>query len=130
MVLLTILDHFTRREESQSRVIGSLLGVVGDNGDIEIRNCFAVPHTEENDNVLLDIPYHQNMLELYHKVNPKELIVGWYSTGVAVSQLSVIVHKFFDFELEKQGKEISKAVHLLVDTSLKTGKLSIKAYSG
>ena len=103
---------------------------MGDNGDIEIRNCFAVPHTEENDNVLLDIPYHQNMLELYHKVNPKELIVGWYSTGVAVSQLSVIVHKFFDFELEKQGKEISKAVHLLVDTSLKTGKLNIKAYSG
>lgn len=80
VVMLTILDHYTRREEKQNRVLGSLLGVVGETGEIEVRNCFAVPHQEENDDVEFDIAYHQSMLDLYHKANPKELIIGWLDT--------------------------------------------------
>jgi len=47
-----------------------------------------------------------------------------------VSQLSVVVQQFFDNEVEKQGKDVSKAIHLLVDTSLKSGRLDMKAYTG
>lgn len=53
-----------------------------------------------------------------------------YATGSAVGQLSVVVQQFFDNEVEKQGKDITKAIHLLVDTSLKGGKLDIKAFAG
>jgi hypothetical protein len=45
VVIFTILDHYVRRQESQERVIGTLLGVETD-GVIEIRNCFPVPHSE------------------------------------------------------------------------------------
>lgn len=40
-----ILDHYMRRNEGQSRVIGTLLGtIVGQT--IEVTNCFPVPHNE------------------------------------------------------------------------------------
>jgi len=45
VVLFTICDAYIRRNEGQARVIGTLLGKVGD-GIIDIRNCYAVPHTE------------------------------------------------------------------------------------
>ncbi len=47
VVIFSILDHFVRRnDESQQRVIGSLLGTNID-GVVEITNCFPVPHTED-----------------------------------------------------------------------------------
>eukprot|EP00887_Chlorella_sp_A99_P002571 scaffold6.g2571.t1 len=48
VVLFTICDAFIRRAEGQERVIGTLLGTVGD-GVVEIKNCYAVPHSESND---------------------------------------------------------------------------------
>jgi translation initiation factor 3 subunit F len=47
VVLFTICDAYIRRNEGQARVIGTLLGKVGD-GIIDIRNCYAVPHTESD----------------------------------------------------------------------------------
>lgn len=45
MVVFAILDHYMRRTEGQERVIGTLLGANND-GQLEITNCFPVPHTE------------------------------------------------------------------------------------
>lgn len=50
VVLFTICDAFIRRNEDQDRVIGTLLGTVAD-GTIDIRSCYAVPHSESNDQV-------------------------------------------------------------------------------
>lgn len=50
VVLFSIIDHFTRRNEGQERVIGTLLGTVRD-GEIEVRNCFPVPHNETEEQV-------------------------------------------------------------------------------
>lgn len=51
-VLLSVIDHYTRRQEDQDRVIGTLLGVRGEDGNhIEVRNCFPVPHSEMEDQV-------------------------------------------------------------------------------
>ena len=50
VVLFSILDHALRRNANQKRVIGTMLGVRSDDGtEIEIRNCFAVPHNESSD---------------------------------------------------------------------------------
>lgn len=57
VVLFSILDHALRRNANQKRVIGTMLGVRSDDGtEIEIRNCFAVPHNESNEQVLSLIP--------------------------------------------------------------------------
>lgn len=50
MVLFTIADAFIRRNDGQERVIGTLLGSVSD-GVLEVKNCYAVPHSESNDQV-------------------------------------------------------------------------------
>ena len=49
-----------------------------DKGAVEVTNCFAVPHNESEDEVAADLEYARNMFELHKKVNPSEVIVGWY----------------------------------------------------
>jgi len=55
-VVLAILDHYVRRNEDQDRVIGTLLGVLNEAGEIEVRNSFPVPHNEKDGTVRL-APY-------------------------------------------------------------------------
>ena len=74
--LFSILDHYLRRTDAQDRVIGTLLGIHTDN-EVEVRSSFAVLHSETDEQVAVDTDYHQTMYELHHKVNPKEVIVGW-----------------------------------------------------
>lgn len=77
--LFTILDHYLRRKDAQERVIGTLLGVRTDEngGTVEVRTAFAVLHSETDEQVAVDMEYHQTLFELHRKVNPKEVIVGW-----------------------------------------------------
>lgn len=76
VALFSILDHYLRRTDAQERVIGTLLGTRTDT-EIEVHNCFAVLHSETSEQVAVDMEYHRTMYELHHKVNPKEVIVGW-----------------------------------------------------
>jgi len=121
VVIFNILDHYIRRNEDH-RVIGTLVGFINE-GVVEIKNCFPVPHTE-GDQVGVDMEFHHNMLELHHKVSPKEVIVGWYATGADINENSVMIHDFY-------GKEMGAShspVHLTVDTNLTNYTLSVKAY--
>ena len=84
MALFSILDHYLRRKDDQDRVIGTLLGVRSTGGvggpegeTVEVRSSFAVLHSETSEQVAVDMEYHRTMYELHHKVNPKEVIVGW-----------------------------------------------------
>jgi len=121
-VIFTILDHFSRRNEGQDRVIGTLLGEEND-GVVEIKNCFPVPHNETSDQVMVDHEFHRTMYDLHRKVSTRESIVGWYSTGNAITEHSALLHEFY-------GREIVMPVHLLVDTQLnEAGKMEAKAYT-
>lgn len=122
VVIFNILDHFIRRTEGQDRVIGTLLGVNVE-GTIEIRNCFPVPHTE-GEQVAVDMQFHRNMCELHQKTAPKEVIVGWYTTGLDITENSVVIHDFYSKESS------TNAVHLLIDTALTNDTLGIRAYTG
>ncbi|CAL9202101.1 unnamed protein product [Musa hybrid cultivar] len=68
------------------------------------------------------------------KVNPKEVTVGWFSTGFGVSGGSALIHDFYVKELKEAVKEfkdtqnILPPIHLTVDTGLRNGQASIKAY--
>ena len=79
VALFSILDHYLRRKDDQERVIGTLLGVrsTTDSSEVEVRSSFAVLHSETSEQVAVDMEYHRTMYELHHKVDPKEVIVGW-----------------------------------------------------
>jgi translation initiation factor 3 subunit F len=77
VALFSILDHYLRRNDNQQRVIGTLLGTRTDS-EIDVRSSFAVLHSETDEQVAVDMEYHQAMYELHHRTNPKEIIVGWY----------------------------------------------------
>jgi translation initiation factor 3 subunit F len=60
-------------------VIGTLLGTRSQEGGaiVDVRTAFAVLHSETDEMVAVDRDYHQTMVDLYHKVNSREVIVGW-----------------------------------------------------
>ncbi|GKV28327.1 hypothetical protein SLEP1_g37398 [Rubroshorea leprosula] len=121
LVLFNICDCYVRRPDQAERVIGTLLGSVLPDGTVDIRNCYAVPHNESPDLVALDIDYHHNMLVSHQKVNPKEVIVGWFSTGLGVTGASALFHDFY-------SREVPNPIHLTVDTGFTNGVGTIKAY--
>ncbi|XP_022765037.1 eukaryotic translation initiation factor 3 subunit F-like [Durio zibethinus] len=121
LVIFNIADCYVRRPDQADRVIGTLLGSVLPDGTVDIRNSYAVPHTESSEQVALDIEYHHNMLVSHQKVNPKEVIVGWYSTGLGVTGGSALIHDFY-------SREVPNPVHLTVDTGFRNGEGTIKAY--
>ena len=55
LVLFNICDAYIRRNESQIRVIGTLLGHISD-GVVYVQNGYAVPHNESNDQVMIEDP--------------------------------------------------------------------------
>jgi len=120
VVMFTIVDSYERRNEDARRVIGTLLGS-HDKGAVEITNAFAVPHNESEDEVAADLEYARNMFELHKKVNPSEVIVGWYSTGPEVSEHSLLIHEYY-------SREAKNPIHLTVDTTLKNTKMAVKAF--
>ncbi|XP_008233727.1 PREDICTED: eukaryotic translation initiation factor 3 subunit F [Prunus mume] len=121
LVIFNICDCYVRRPDQAERVIGTLLGSILPDGTVDIRNSYAVPHNESADQVALDIDYHHNMLISQQKVNPKEVIVGWYSTGFGVTGGSALIHEFY-------SREAPNPVHLTVDTGFRNGEGTIKAY--
>lgn len=140
LVLLSVLDHHTRRPEGAGRVIGTLLGSkVG--GSVEITNCFAVPHAERGDEVAIGKDFNRQMLALHLRANRKERVVGWYATALpdertdgddngaspnfkCVADTSSLIHEFYAGECEEHDP-----VHVVLDTSLANGDcVALKAY--
>ena len=85
------MDRYLRRSESLERVIGTLVGTRTET-TIEVRNCFAVSHNETAEQVAVDMDYHHTMFELHQRVNPKDIIVGWY-----VGLLVLSIDGYFSF---------------------------------
>lgn len=109
VVYFSILDHFLRRNEGQDRVIGTLLGTIT-GLNVEVTSCFPVPHNETDEQVAVDMDYQRTMYNLHQRVNPKEVIIGWYATGNEITEHSVLIHEFYSSETENP-------IHLCVDTA-------------
>ena len=127
--VFSILDHAVRRDirDTQStRVIGALLGVRSEDGmEVEVRNCFAIPHTENEDQVEVDVEYQKNMLALQLKASPREVLLGWYTTSLELNSFSALIQNFF--ASPETGTFPHPAVHLTVSTE--AGKeIEAKAY--
>ena len=115
VVILNILDHFSRRSTDQNRVIGALLGEYKE-GFIEIKNCFPVRHTETVDEVSVDIDFYKTMFDLHHRVYPNDAVIGWYGTGSHVTEDDLIIHDVFHKNVK------SNPVFVLVGTDVVNAK--------
>ncbi|CAH0053126.1 unnamed protein product [Clonostachys solani] len=117
--VLSILDHAVRRDARDpaqpSRVIGALVGVRSEDGtEVEVRSCFAIPHTEEEDQVEVDVEYQKNMLALTLKANPRESLLGWYTTSLELNNFSALIQNFFGSP--DTGTFPHPAIHLTMST--------------
>ncbi|KAF1814496.1 eukaryotic translation initiation factor 3 subunit F [Eremomyces bilateralis CBS 781.70] len=114
--LFSILDHTLRRHPEQERVIGTLLGVRSEDGtEVEIRNCYAVPHTETQEQVEVDMDYQKQMQALHLRANPREVLIGWYATSSKLDTFSALIQNFYG--QQGDGTYPHPAVHLTVSTN-------------
>ena len=120
VVLLQIADSYERRSQDNHRVIGTLVGSV-DKQSVEVTNCFCIPHKEYEERVEADIVYAQDMFELNKKVAPHEQLVGWFATGSEITSHSALIHDYY-------ARETRDPIHLTLDTTLSTGRITMKAY--
>jgi len=83
-------------KDTKKRVIGTLMGEYGDNGALEVTNCFAVPFEEDKDEPeiwFFDHIYHEQMFAMMRKINSREKIIGWYSTGPRIRQNDIDINE-------------------------------------
>ncbi|KAL8239002.1 hypothetical protein R6Q59_015569 [Mikania micrantha] len=124
LVLLSVVDHYNRvSKNTRKRVIGALLGSSSE-GTVDVTDSFAVPFTEdENEPDLwsLDDTYIDYMLSMLARINEKEDIVGWYSTGPELHENDLGIHCLF--------KEfVSDSVLVIIDMQSKEFGMPTKAY--
>ena len=95
-------------------------------GVVTISTCYPVPHVEKTgDDVKIGKDFNRTMLALHQSVNPRDKVVGWYATscqGVDINDTSVLIHEYY-------GTECKLPVHLIVDTSLVSNNVTMKAFS-
>lgn len=123
VILLSVVDHYHRlAKETNRRVIGVLLGeFVGDK--IEVTNCYAVPFEEDPRDKkvwFVDHIYNETMFEMHQKINYKEVIVGWYSSGPKIRPHDIEINDVF-------RKYTNNPVFCIIDVQEKTEKLGLPA---
>eukprot|EP00127_Corallochytrium_limacisporum_P002164 Clim_evm58s108 gene=Clim_evmTU58s108 len=95
LVLLSVVDHYNRVAKNTSkRVVGVLLGARKGN-ELDVSNSFAVPFEEDEKDPsihFLDHNYLENMFNMFRKVNARERVVGWYSTGPALRKNDMLIN--------------------------------------
>jgi len=120
-ILFEILDGYERRKENSNRVVGTLLGKVH-GSEVTITSCFPVNHSDNKDNVQLDMSYARKRAELELKAKPHEAIVGWFSTGTEIVPQSTVIDEYYIMECKRP-------IHLLINTELKEGThMTIKTF--
>ncbi|KAG9510560.1 Eukaryotic translation initiation factor 3 subunit F, partial [Fragariocoptes setiger] len=119
VVLLSIIDSYERR--STPRVFGTLLGNQDKNNNVEVTNCFAVLYKEKDGQLFIDLNLARELGELHRKVNPGEVIVGWFAVGAGnADDYAFLLHEYY-------SREATNPIHLAVDPTTDKG-IDIKAY--
>lgn len=129
LVLLSAADHYHRvARGTRKRVVGVLLGTVS-RGKVDATNSFAVPFEEDNKNpavFYLDHNFLENMLAMFRKVNAKERIVGFYSTGPQIRPNDLRIHSMLTRFLPKGT--ITPPVFCIIDVRPNRKSIPTTAY--
>ncbi|KAH7288330.1 hypothetical protein KP509_31G022000 [Ceratopteris richardii] len=124
LVLLSIVDNYNRvAKETRKRVVGVLLGSVF-RGRVDVTNSYAVPFEEDDKDPsiwFLDHNYHEAMFDMFKRINAKEHVVGWYSTGPKLRENDLNIHELFrDY--------LPNPVLVIIDVQPKEIGIPTKAY--
>ena len=117
-----------RRPENQTTVVGTILGSV-DGSRIDIQTSFPVPFTlTENKEVEFDSEYATKMLNFQRKINRKESLIGFYSTGNQFDENTFLIFNYYCEQLKSQKNSgvLPKPIILMIDPTMTDNKLSIK----
>ena len=124
-VLLSVVDHFYRlAKDTNRRVVGALLGEYSED-KVDITNCYALPFEEDPKDKkvwYVDHVYSEQMFEMFQKINTKEKIVGWYSSGPKIRPHDIEINEVF-------RKYCDKPVFVIIDVQEKKEALGIPAES-
>ena len=124
-VLLSVVDHYYRlAKETNRRVIGALLGEYIE-GKVDITNCYALPFEEDPKDKkvwYVDHVYSEQMFEMFQKINTREKLVGWYSSGPKIRPHDIEINEVF-------RKYCEKPVFVIIDVQEKKEALGIPAES-
>lgn len=113
--VMSILDH-TSRHDGPGRAIGALIGVRSEDGtEASVTQTFAIPHTETEDQVEVDVEYQKTMLAMTLKASPKEQLLGWYTTTPELNSFSALIQNFF--ASPETGTFPHPAIHLTLQTA-------------
>ena len=98
LVLLSVVDHYHRvSKDSKKRVVGVLLGETF-KGRLDVINSFAVPFEEDPNDAkvwFVDHNYIETMFGMYKRINAREKIIGWYSSGPGVKSPDIQINESF-----------------------------------
>ena len=98
IVLLSVVDHYYRlAKETNRRVVGALLGEYVE-GKVDITNCYALPFEEDPKDKKIwyvDHVFSEQMYEMFQKINKKEKLLGWYSSGPKIRPHDIEINEVF-----------------------------------
>ncbi|KAJ1696387.1 hypothetical protein LUZ63_004899 [Rhynchospora breviuscula] len=124
LVLLSIVDNYNRvARVLAKRVVGVLLGSVH-RGVVDVTNSYAVPFEEDDKDPtiwFLDHNYHEALFGMFKRINAKEHVVGWYSTGPKLRENDLSVHSLFT-------QYVPNPVLVIIDVQPKELGIPTKAY--
>ncbi|KAM0830493.1 hypothetical protein ACQ4PT_066165 [Festuca glaucescens] len=124
LVLLSIVDHYNCvPRDTRKRVVGVLLGT-SSRGTVDVTNCYAVSFGEDDKDPriwFLDHNYHESMFSMFKRINAKEHVVGWYSTGPKLKENDLDVHALFK-------NYVPNPVLVIIDVQPKELGIPTKAY--
>lgn len=108
---------------SRRRAVGVLLGQTV-KGKVNATNSFAVPFEEDDKDSsvwFLDHNFLENMMGMFRKVNARERIIGWYSTGPKIRAGDLDINELI-------RSYASNPVLVIVDVNPKELGLPTEAY--
>lgn len=99
IALLSVVDHFERTvgNKLKKRAVGVLLGE-NKRGVYEVTNSFAVPFDEDPNQsgiFFIDHNYFESMYQMFKKINIKEKVLGWYTTGSSFREHDVHMNEIW-----------------------------------
>ncbi|CAD2090089.1 26S proteasome regulatory subunit RPN8, putative [Plasmodium vinckei] len=98
IVLLSVVDHYNRiASNTKKRVLGTILGEKID-GVVHITNSYALPFDEDIKDInifFIDDNYNENLFNMIRKINTREKIVGWYTTGSNIKPNDIFINEIF-----------------------------------
>uniref|UniRef100_A0A7S1UK57 MPN domain-containing protein n=1 Tax=Phaeomonas parva TaxID=124430 RepID=A0A7S1UK57_9STRA len=128
LVLLSAVDHYNRlakeaRRGANKRVVGVLLGT-RQRGLVDITNSYGVPFEEDKEDTsvwYLDHNFLENMHTMFKKINAKERIQGFYSTGPLIRENDLGLDELF-------RRYCPEPVFVIIDVRPGVSGIPTKAY--